>query len=151
MPAAKQTANVFSEIQVQCKIMFGFTPNIMQMRFWYFGGRKLTDERRKHREHVVKTVAEWDVVIKLALRYTSTAIGKSGRRWSDREIMKFVYYCLWSTYRMMETNAKNGKPTQMPTFWMFAVENRHNIKPHISGKAALALKEVFRRASENIK
>jgi len=125
-------------------------PDMNQMRLWYFGNsNRITQKKAKHKNYIVKEIAAWDVIIKLALRYTKGVATKSNRRWSDAEICKFVFNVIWSEYnRVGKFTNKQGNEFQAPTFWSFAAENRHSIQPHINKTASKSISAVFQLAAK---
>lgn len=138
---------LFTAIQAHCKRHFGFTANMHQIRLWYFGQSKgmVPADRRAHRARVCELIAEWDVIIKLAMDYTKSVVVKSKRKWSDDEISAFVYYLIWSPYQTtQERKRKDGTFFHGATFWTFALENRHQIKPFVDSKAVASFKDALR-------
>lgn len=138
---------IFTSIQAHCKRHFGVEPSMMQMRLWYFGQSrgKNPKDRQNHKIRICEIIAEWDVIIKLAMDYTKSVVVKSKRKWNDDEIFSFVYYLIWSPYcTTQERKRKDGTLFHGATFWTFALENRHQIKPHVDQKAVATFRDALR-------
>jgi len=144
--------NSWESLRLDCKKMFGFKPAIWQIKLWWFGsGNSETKQKHiDHRNYVIHAVGPWDVVIKLAFRYTAKEIAKKNKRWKDKEIASYIYWLLWTPFRQFTTEKVKGKNVEMPTFWNFAVENSKRINPVISQRGTKKLREILKGMADKI-
>jgi len=137
--------NVWESIKLECYQLFKFKPEIFQLRLWWYGAPKLAERNCAHKKKVEAALISWDVVIKLALRYTKTIIAKEGRRWSDLEIVKYVYWLVWSEYEQtVERKNKDNTIFNAFTFWNWALEHKNSVDSVITQKGAKSFKTVLK-------
>lgn len=137
--------NTWNQIKRLCQQLFGFTPTINQLRLWYFGtSYRYGDIKKNHRQQVEGIIGPWDLVIQLACHYTKQEIINSRRHWSNEEIVKFIYYLVWSDYQLFITQKKkDGTTFEAPTFWNWALENKNKTTAKMSPAAAKNFKQVL--------
>lgn len=130
---------------------FGFRPDMVQMRMWWFGAvKKPQAEKYAAKNWAMREIGEWDVVIKLAMLYTWQMKDKANKKMSTDEICSFVYWLLWHSpqVRVMEAKDKNGKVFMGLTFWGWAVENRKKFSPVVSAGGIKKIKQALKNMME---
>jgi len=136
----------WTAIEAKCRELFGYTPSKRQLTFWWFGSmsHSLNKDRRERKEWIIREVGPWDVVIKLALRYTQDKGGFTPKTAVPEDINRFVYYLLWKSKvnRYAEAYDKKGKLFWAPTFWQWAIEHRDTYKPVLSQKGRQGMKRM---------
>jgi len=143
------SGDLWKAMRLECKRLFGFEPSHFQVRLWYFGqSTGQSEERKAHREKIEREVCTWDGVIKLAMLYTKHSIKVSGVRWEDKAICRFVYHLIWRKYELYEKQTVKGEKKDLPTWWVWALENRRAFKPIISKSGAKSMKYALRKVLE---
>jgi hypothetical protein len=142
----------FDGIRRLAKLNFGSDPGAYQVRLWWFGaGRSARGDFVERRRWPEKEIGPWEVVIRLAIRYTRETVVKSGKRWSDRQSWSFIYWILWeSPQQRLEKMVGSRGEFMAPTFWAWAAERRKSEEPTIGKKAKRDFVKALKNALESM-
>lgn len=173
---SKQTSinNSWDAIRLAYKNNFKFDIPTWQVKLWWFGkrphiGKKPTDEQTKllseylaHRQTIEREVAPWDVVIRLAILYMHEQLiwRKMDRKmffsnghFDFAKLNGFIYHILWSKYEQTQRRTRKSDRAEFyaPTWWMWALEHRHDIDPVLSKGGVTSGEDVVLRIADEIR
>jgi len=142
----------FEKIQSLALLNFGRDPGMSQVRMWWFGcSRGKNRDYQSRIEWPQREVGPWEVVIKLAIRYTREMVAKSGRRWDDGQIWSFIYWLLWKS-ELVKLEKRTGPTGDFmgQTFWGWAAERRNSEAPTIGKKARRDFVKALKNALKSM-
>ncbi len=155
---------VYPTLQSYFKSLFKADCSTYEVNFWWYGiakgFRSETEanlKRLAHRQRITREIAPWDVVIRLAIKYTWIQLKEKGLRfdggYTPAKCKRFISGLLWSQVTLVRpVKLKDGRQFNVQTFWSWAAENKGAFAPIGSDSAPRSLTSLFqeiqRRAGE---